>query len=281
MGDYQKRGYLREPFRVFHLRDVGLEEMAYHYHEFHKIVILLGGKAGYLIEGRSYFLRPWDVLLVARHQIHKPEIDPGAPYERVVIYLDPDFLAQGGGCGEDLSACFQEAARREFALMRPRDRDRGRLERLLSGLEEALEDREPGGALLARTWLWQLVIALTRLQARDRTSQEEGVSRSDPKVDQVLSYVNGHLEEDLTVERLAALAYTSQYHFMRLFRARTGYTVHQYVTEKRLLAAAGLLREGASAQEACARCGFQDYSAFHRAFRRQFGLTPRQMKEGG
>lgn len=279
MGDYQKRGYLREPFRVFHLRDVGLEEMAYHYHEFHKIVILLGGKAGYLIEGRSYFLRPWDVLLVARHQIHKPEIDPGAPYERVVIYLDPDFLAQGGGCGEDLSLCFQEAARREFALMRPRDRDRGRLERLLSGLEEALKDREPGGELLARTWLWQLVIALTRLQARDRTSQEEGVSRSDPKVDQVLSYVNGHLEEDLTVERLAALAYTSQYHFMRLFRTRTGYTVHQYVTEKRLLAAAGLLREGASAQEACARCGFQDYSAFHRAFKRQFGLTPRQMKE--
>ena len=44
MEDYQKRGYLREPFRVFHLRDVGLEEMAYHYHEFHKIVILLGGE---------------------------------------------------------------------------------------------------------------------------------------------------------------------------------------------------------------------------------------------
>ena len=67
---------------------------------------------------------------------------------------------------------------------------------------------------------------------------------------------------------------------MRRFRTLTGYSVHQYVREKRLLAAAELLRRGASAQEAGLRCGFQDYSAFQRAFKRQFGLTPRQLRSG-
>ena len=70
MGDgpnYEKKGYLKESFRLFHLRDVGVEEMEYHYHEFDKVVVFLGGTASYIIEGRSYFLRPWDVLLVGHH----------------------------------------------------------------------------------------------------------------------------------------------------------------------------------------------------------------------
>ena len=81
---------------------------------------------------------------------------------------------------------------------------------------------------------------------------------------------------ELTVDALARQVYTSKYHFMRRFKELTGCPVHQYITQKRLLAAAGLLRAGVSAQEACGQCGFQDYSAFHRAFRRQFGATPRE-----
>ena len=274
---YQKKGYLKEAFRLFHLRDVGVEEMEYHYHEFDKVVLFLGGSASYIIEGRSYFLRPWDVLLVSHHLIHKPVIDPTRPYERVVLYLDPEFLSRGGG--EDLSRCFARAAERRFALMRPAGSDRVELERLAAGLEGALSDRGFGGELLARTWLWQLMIYLNRLQDRDRTSQDEEVSRFDPKVAQVLDYINANLSADLSVERLARLAYSSKYHFMRCFREQTGYSVHQYVMEKRLLAADALLQKGVPAQEAGLCCGFQDYSAFHRAFKRQFGITPRQARK--
>ena len=278
---YQPRGYLREPFRLFHLRDVGVEEMEYHYHEFHKAVFFLAGSAGYLIEGRSYFLQPGDVLLVGRHLIHKPVIDPTRPYERVVLYLDPELL-EGAMQGEgSLARCFELARERRFALMRPAAEDRQALKGLLDRLEEALgEQGEFGSALLARACLFQLLIRLNRMALRDTTSQRQGVSRSDPKIAQVLDYINGNLAADLSVDRLAALCYASKYHFMRRFRELTGYSVHQYVTEKRLLAAAELLRGGAAAQEAGLRCGFQDYSAFQRAFKRQFGLTPRQLRGG-
>ena len=273
--NYQKRGYLKEPFRLFHLRDIGVEEMEYHYHEFDKVVFFLEGEASYIIEGRSYTLQPWDVLLVGHHMIHKPVIDPSHPYERIVLYLDPALLSEGG---EDLSPCFQRAVKQQFALMRPRGSDRNELERLLTGLEDAMADRAFASELLARTWLLQLLIWLNRLQARDRTSQEEGIIQFDPKIARVLAHINTELSSDLSVDALANLAYTSKYHFMRLFREQTGYSVHQYVNEKRLLAAAALLREGVAAQEAALRCGFQDYSTFHRAFKRQFGVTPRQAR---
>ena len=274
-ASYQRRGYLHEDFRLFHLRDMGVEEMEYHYHEFDKIVIFLSGQASYIIEGRSYFLEPWDVLLVSHHLIHKPVTDPAHPYERAVLYLDPGFVRASGTRGEDLASCFDLARERQFALMRPDRQEQELLRSLLKQLEQVLADRGFGGDLLARTVFLQLLVQLNRAMVRDRTHQDRSVSQYDPKIAQVLSYINDHLGEELTVDGLARLVYTSRYHFMRRFKELTGCPVHQYIIQKRLLAAAELLRAGASAQSACGQCGFQDYSAFHRAFRRQFGAPPR------
>ena len=140
-AQYHKKGYLNEEFRLFHLRDVGVEEMEPHYHEFDKIVILLSGTASYIIEGRSYFLQPWDVLLVSRHLIHKPVIDPEAPYERVVIYLDPTFVRGQSTQDGDLSACFRLARKRQFALMRPDREQRQLLEQLLARLGSIVAEK--------------------------------------------------------------------------------------------------------------------------------------------
>ena len=276
-ANYAKKGYLHEEFRLFHLRDVGVEEMEYHYHEFDKIVIFLSGTASYIVEGRSYFLQPWDVLLVSHHLIHKPVIDPNDPYERVVIYLDPGFIRSHSTKDADLSACFRLARRRQFALMRPEGEEREILKALVAELERALADKGFGCELLARTRFLQLMIHLNRAMDRDHTDRDEQASRHDPKIERALSYINENLSEELSVETLAGQVYVSKYHFMRRFKEMTGCSVHQYITQKRLLAAARLLRTGVSAQNACARCGFQDYSTFQRAFRRQFGMTPRDI----
>ena len=57
---YEKRGYLNHEFRLFHLRGQMDTPVAYHYHDFHKVLILLNGEADYIVEGRSYHLRPLD-----------------------------------------------------------------------------------------------------------------------------------------------------------------------------------------------------------------------------
>ena len=64
----EKTGYLDEQFRLFHLKDQTRKEFSYHYHDFHKVVIFISGKAAYHIEGKAYQLKPWDILLVNRHR---------------------------------------------------------------------------------------------------------------------------------------------------------------------------------------------------------------------
>ena len=70
-----KRGYLNEGFRLFHLKDSRAPKLDYHYHEFDKLILLLGGKVTYVVEGVTYFLQPWDILLVNRDgklcELHK------------------------------------------------------------------------------------------------------------------------------------------------------------------------------------------------------------------
>ena len=79
---YEKRGYLNHEFRLFHLRGQMDTPVAYHYHDFHKVLILLNGEADYIVEGRSYHLRPLDIVLVGAHCLHKPVVPYKSRYER-------------------------------------------------------------------------------------------------------------------------------------------------------------------------------------------------------
>ena len=94
--EINKRGYLKEDFRLFHLKDSRAQKVDYHYHAFDKLILLLGGKVTYVVEGVTYFLQPWDLLLVGHDLIHRPIIDPAEPYERVVIWLGREWLGTGG-----------------------------------------------------------------------------------------------------------------------------------------------------------------------------------------
>ena len=102
----------------------------------------------------------------------------------------------------------------------------------------------------------------------------------DPKVQLVLEYINSHLEEDLTVDLLADTVFVSKYHLMRKFKAETGYSVHQYITSKRLLLAKELLNTTpASITDICFQCGFRDYSTFSREFKKQFKISARKYRQ--
>ena len=103
---YEERGYLCEPFRLFHLADNRHEEVPYHYHTFHKIILLLAGRADYAIEGERYSLSPGDYVLVGRGSIHRPIVARGDFYERAILYISPEYLQKLSCPDGDLENCF-------------------------------------------------------------------------------------------------------------------------------------------------------------------------------
>ena len=61
---------------------------------------------------------------------------------------------------------------------------------------------------------------------------------------------------------------------MRKFKEETGFTLHNYIVNKRLLIARTLISEGMPVTKAALESGFSEYSTFSRAYRKQFGATP-------
>ena len=266
---YEKRGYLNENFRLFHLADGNHQEIAYHYHTFHKIIILLAGRADYAIEGERYALQPGDYVLVGRGSIQKPIVERSDFYERAILYISPDYLQKLRCDDSDLETCFHKAQEDFRYVYHTGSGDRVR--ELFTLLEQSQQEEGFGVSLLRQALFTQLMVEVNRISlAGDTVSAAAG----DSKVVAILQYLNAHLTEGLTIDELAARFYISKYHMMRRFREETGYTIHNYVTEKRLLLAQQLLEQGITPGETALRCGYQEYSTFARAYKKQFGHTP-------
>ena len=271
--NYVQRGYLHEDFRLFHLRGAMEESVDWHYHTFHKIIEFLGGESGYGVEGKQYLLQPGDLVLVPQGCIHRPEAEPNAPYERRILYLSPEFLRRAGGSC-DLAACF-DRAREEFRfVVHPADGTGGAQ---LAALEHAEREDAFGRELLAQSLLFQFLIGLNRAMADDLLQYAKPAAY-DRKIESILRYLSEHLTEPVSIDDLAARFFISKYHMMRQFRAQTGYTIHGYLTGKRLMFARAMIAAGTPVLQASEESGFGDYSAFLRAYRKQFGAAPNQEK---
>lgn len=264
----EKTGYLKEDFRLFHINDQTKKDFSYHYHDFHKIIVFISGKVTYHIEGKAYHLKPRDILLVSQGAIHKPEIDPSVPYERYIFWIRDDLSCQ------ELNTCFQKANDRSFNLVRADSALQERLKDLLPEIEQTLQNKHFGDTVLRNALFTQFMIYINRIFLRTSSSPDEKTYSSDTQVEQLLKYINRNLSENLSIDQLAERFFLSKYHMMRKFKNETGYTIHNYITSKRLLMARSLISQGMPVMKAAQASGFHDYTTFVRAYKKQFGKAP-------
>lgn len=274
MNHVDKRGYLNTDFLLFHLTDKTEEEMKFHYHEFDKIVVLLDGRATYSVEGREYFLQPGDILLVRHHDIHKPIMDREYGYERIVIWINHDFLVNNSSSDTDLALAFTLLSKNSNCLLRPSEDDRKICMDKLFELEEYAGSTAYGSALLKSSALIQFLVLTSRLAIRGTEYEASSVCRYDTKIDAIIKYINSNLDTAPDCDEIAARFFISKSYLMHKFKSETGYTIHNYCLQKRLLYSRSLIEQGHTINEAALASGFTEYTTYLRAFKKLFGALP-------
>jgi AraC family transcriptional regulator len=112
-------------------------------------------------------------------------------------------------------------------------------------------------------------VLTVRFGGREPARGQGGLDRI--RLDRVVDFVEAHLEDRLTVGRLATVAALSPFHFVRAFRHSTGLTPHRYVRARRLERARGIIASGALIGDVARRIGYESLSHFRAAYRTHFG----------
>lgn len=261
-------------FESFHYRDTNPESVTLHYHDFYEILFFMGGTVDYRVEGHTYRLESGDLLLIKPQALHQPSITPDAPYERFVLWIDKNFLQSLSTPSMDLSTCFGDDITGPVNLLRPPKVQQVALGQMVSRLNREYQGSHPGGEIYAQGLLQQFLVELNRL-ALQTTSRIRRMEDPD-LVAQVLAYIGIHYREIITLETLASEFFVSKYHLSHEFSHRVGTSVYRYVIFRRLMLAREMIASGSAPGDIYQFCGFGDYANFYRAFKSEYGISPRQ-----
>lgn len=269
----RRQTMIRRDFEIYRYRY--MDEVELHHHDFYEIYMLLRGSVSYTVENRIFHMRAGDLMLISPLELHQARVDSNdEPYERIVLWVDRGYLESLSSPHTSLTRCFDTTIPGHTNLLRLPGATGAPLRTTVDKLCALKASKDYGSDLLAQSALVELLVGLNRAAA-DR-GDARPVGTSDQVVDAVLHYINEHYSEPLTLDQLSEKFFISKYHLLRKFDAQVGTTVHRYILQKRLLNAKQLLAGGLAPSEVCTYCGFGDYANFYRAFRAEYGTTPRQ-----
>ena len=263
-------------FEVFHYRDQKVDGLDVHHHDFYEVYLFLGGQVQFQVEAKTFQLEPGDFLLISPQELHKPLIGESGVYERMVLWVDRNYMNSLSTENTDLAACFDPEMPGHTNLLRPGKVRSAQLQGLLESLTREYYDNQLGSSIYAQGLLMQFLVELNRL-----AGQHMGKTTPEPDlVGQVIAYIGNHYQENLTLEDLAKQFYVSKFYLSHEFRARVGVSIHRYIIFRRLLQARDLMTSGVGPGQVFGSCGFGDYANFYRAFKAEYGISPREFVQG-
>lgn len=237
---------------------------ARHCHENYEILYVADGAGKCVVEGREFAIHPRSVMIVRPLAYHTLKLSDDRNYERYVLQFSPASLI--GDTAKLLDGMFAEGGGPDSSFVI----------KSISVDAAAAFDRfdaaqslpEPQRLAYLRMLISQIVIMLSVATSEPMICEREELGA------RVIAYLNGNIENNLSLDKLAKHFFVSKYYLCRAFKKHNGISVHGYINQKRIMYAKQLIESGETASVAAYKVGFGDYSAFYRAYMKIIGRSP-------
>lgn len=275
---YLTRQYmLSSDYEIFHYLNTDLDSISLHHHDFYECYLFISGDVTYLIEGKSYCLKPGDIVLMNSKELHQAVINnKEQKYERIVLWISKAFLKGLSTDETDLSLCFEGYDKKN--VLRGDIELAKNIKTLLGKLLDLEYYKGIGKELLYKAFITEIMVHLNNQSFNEAVHLGTDIKKSN-LIDKMIEYINNNIEDDITIDKLSEHFYLSKFHLSREFKKHTGTTIHRYIVQKKLIEAKELIIKDTPIIEVYKQCGFGDYSNFFRAFKNEYGVTPKQFYE--
>ncbi len=260
-------------------RDISMDKdiVELHNHTFYEIIFVISGSLEYLLDDKRYSLSNGDIILIPPGSNHRPIFQESfsIPYERYVLWINKKYFQSFEEVYPDLGYCFKFCKKHEDTFILP----------VSSGFQESLTEifkkgfYEQSGERLCKEIgikisAFQILLMINRFCEKNQNIQVSPAQNE--LIDQVLGYIKEHISEPLTLKRIADEFYVSVSTVSHLFKKAMDTSFYQWLMQKRLMMAKSKLTNGEQPTKIWQECGFSDYSAFYRAFKKKFEISPRE-----
>lgn len=233
------------------------------------------GGAEYLVGTERYQLQRGDVIFIPPGVSHRPVLPRSMPepYVRDVLWISEEFLRTAHESYMDV----HEKSPPSIPLLRTAGTPWEYIGSLFRGCVMEAENRQSDwqAAVISNA-----LLILTHLRRASRDAHRMSLRAEKPELlEQVLAYVEQHLSDRITLSDVARHFFISESTVTQIFRKKMGISFYRCVTRWRLIAAKALIEKNIPLVAVAEQVGFSDYSSFFRAFKQEYGTSPKQYRK--
>lgn len=268
---------LSKDYEIYYYNEQDAAQVASHSHDYYEFYFFLEGDVSIVIEDVTYPLKYGDMVLIPPQVAHHRIIhDTSRPYRRFVFWIGREYLAR---LMEESPAYgyLMQKAQVEKRYLFPNDVITFHaIEFQIFTLIEETKFERFGRKARIPLCINALLLQLNRIVYE--REHPKSVKERQELCQSVIYYIEEHLEEELSLEHLSGQFFVSKYHIAHTFKNQMGLSVHQYILKKRMQASREAILSGESISTVYLKYGFKDYSSFYRAFKKEYGMSPKEYR---
>ena len=263
---------------LHYYEDTDLAQVDFHTHDYYEFGFFLEGDVEMHIDEEVISITTGDILFISPFSSHRSvSKNQQKPYRRFILWLSRKYLEQLFQSSPDYAYLMQFIEKENYYLFHTDQISFRTVQSKLLRLLEEMHAKKYGRDTQISLCVSDLILCLNRLVYEQNTPKQKNSEYV--LYQQLAEYIEEHIEEDLSLDTLARKFFVSKYHVAHVFKDNLGISIHQFITKKRLSLCKEAISCGMNITVAYRSFGFGDYSSFYRAFKKEFGISPKDYRD--